>query len=311
MDKAELDKIMGLYKSHLQVKKLLAPDTISLYLSSIKMFVSFCEKFHKKLAIPDKWLIKNLGVREIEAFMQHQMNVLNWKRSTMVTCISGIKIFYQYLAESENVKNPIQHFKLPRDINDIGQRSIEICKINQLFELSFENSLQGHQQRLLLEFIYGLGMSLAKITKIRSAIPELDEGQVRIYFQDSKYRDVPFSPVSIKVLKSYLKLIDNIDGDQSFWINNKGRILTAAQLQNILNKYFVQHKLPPISANELRDLSVQHFSGKGADIRSLQALRHVKQLRRLQSLKDSSFVDLQKKIRQKHLRNQTSNKEQL
>jgi len=310
MDKAELDKIMVLYKSHLQVKKLLAPDTISLYLSSIKMFISFCDKFHKKLAIPDKWLIENLGVREIEAFMQHQMNVLNWKRSTMVTCISGIKNFYQYLAESENVKNPIQHFKLPRDINEIGHRSIEISKVNQLFELSFEDSLQGHQQRLLLEFIYGLGMSLAKIIKIRSAIPELDQGQIRLYFQDSKYRDVPFSPVSINVMKSYLKLIDNIDRDQSLWINNKGKILTTAQLQNMLNRYFVQHKLPPISANELRDLSVQHFSGKGADVRSLQALRHVKQLRRLQSLKDSSFGDLQKKFRQKHLRNQTSNKDQ-
>ncbi len=311
MDKTELNKIMGLYKSHLQVKKLLAPDTINLYLSSIKMYINFCEKFHKKLAILDKWLIENLGVREIEAFMQHQMSVLNWKRSTMVTCISGIKNFYQFLAESENVKNPIQHFKLPRDIKEIGHQSIEISKINQLFELSFEDSLQGHQQRLLLEFIYGLGMSLAKIIKIRSAVPELDEGQVRLYFQDSKYRDVPFSPVSIKVLKSYLKLIDNIGGDQSFWNNYKGRIMTAAQLQNMLNRYFVQNKLPPISANELRDLSVQHFSGKGADVRSLQALRHVKQLRRLQSLKDSSFGDLQKKIRQKHLRNQTFNKEQL
>ena len=308
MDKAELDKIMDLYKLHLQVKKMLAPDTVSLYLSSIKMFVRFCNKFHKKLAIPEKWIIKNLRVREIEAFMQHQMNVLNWKRSTMVTCISGIKIFYQFLAESKNVKNPIQHFKLPRDINEIGQQSIEISKINLLFELSFENSLQGHQQRLLLEYIYGLGMSLAKIIKIRSAIPELDEGQVRLYFQDSKYRDVPFSPVSIKVLKSYLKLIDNIGGNQSFWINNKGRILTVAQLQNLLIKYFVRHNLPPISANELRDLSVQHFSVKGADVRSLQALRHVKQLRRLQSLKDSSFGDLQTKIMQKHLRNQRSKK---
>ena len=150
MDKAELDKIMGLYKSHLQVKKLLAPDTISLYLSSIKSFVSFCEKFHQKLAIPDIWLIENLGVREIEAFIHHQMNVLNWKKSTMVTCISGIKIFYQYLAESENVKNPIQHFKLPRDINEIDIRSIEISKINEIFELPLEVSLQGHQQRLLL-----------------------------------------------------------------------------------------------------------------------------------------------------------------
>ena len=134
----------------------------------------------------------------------------------MVTCISGIKIFYQYLAEYENVKNPIQHFKLQRDINEIGHRSIEISNINQLFELSFEDSLQGHQQRLLLEFLYGLAMSLAKIIKIRFAIPELDEGQVRLYFQDSKYRDVPFSPVSIKVVISYLKLSDNIDVDQSF-----------------------------------------------------------------------------------------------
>jgi len=308
MDKAELDKIMGLYMSHLQVKKLLTPDTIRLYLNSIKMFVIFCETFHKKLAIPEKWLIKNLGVREIEAFIQHQMKVLNWKRSTMVTCISGIKNFYQFLAESENIKNPIQHFKLPRDINEIGHRSFEISKIHRLFELSFEDSLQGHQQRLLLEFIYGLGMSLAKIIKIKSAIPELDEGQVRLYYQEAKYRDVPFSPDSINVLKSYLKFIDNIGGDKTFWINNKGRILTVAQLQNMLNKYFVQHNLPQISANELRDLSVQHFSGKGADVRSLQALRHVKQLRRLQSLKDPSFGDLQKKIRQIHLRNQIFNK---
>ena len=307
MDKAELNKIMGLYKSHLQVKKMLAPNTISLYLNSIKLFVSFCDSFKNKLAIPDKWLVEDLGVREIEAFMQHQLKELNWKRSTMVTCISGIKIFYQFLAESENTKNPIQHFKFPRYTNNISEQNIKISKINQLFELSLENSLQGHQQRLLLEFIYGLGMSLAQINKIRSAIPELDEGQVRLYFQDTKYRDVPFSPVSINVLKSYLKMIDNVAGDQGFWLNQKGKKLTTAQLQNILNKYFAKYKLPTISANELRDLSVQHFSGEGADIRSLQALRNVKQIRRLQSLKVNSFKDLQNKFKKTHLRNQTSN----
>ena len=47
MNKAELDKIMGLYKTHLQVKKMLAPGTMSLYLSSIKMFVSFCSKLRQ------------------------------------------------------------------------------------------------------------------------------------------------------------------------------------------------------------------------------------------------------------------------
>ena len=104
-------------------------------------------------------------------------------------------------------------------------------------------------------------------------------------------------------------MIANVGGDQGFWINRKGKKLTTAQLQNILNKYFAKYKLPTISANELRDLSVQHFSGEGADIRSLQALRNVKQLRRLQSLKATSFEDLQKKFNKKHLRNQTSNKD--
>ena len=78
MDKAELNKIMGLYKSHLQVKKMLAPNTVSLYLNSIKLFVSFCDNFKNKLALPDKWLIEQLGIREIEAFIHHQMNKQNW-----------------------------------------------------------------------------------------------------------------------------------------------------------------------------------------------------------------------------------------
>ncbi len=81
MDKAKHAKIMGLYKSHLQVKKLLSPDTVRLYLSSIKIFITFSENFHKNLAISDKELIKNLGIREIEAFMHHQMNVLQWKEA--------------------------------------------------------------------------------------------------------------------------------------------------------------------------------------------------------------------------------------
>lgn len=305
MDKAELTKIMGLYQSHLQVKKLMSPATITLYLNSIKMFIRFCEKFHQQLVIPDEWKIENLGVRELEAFLQHHIDVLKWKRSTMVTCVSGIKGFYQYLAESENIKNPIQHFKLPRNISEIGQYQIEINKINQLFLYAAENSLQGLQQRLLLEFIYGLGMSLAKLVKIKSAIPELDEGQVRLYFLNSKHRDIPFSPSSINILKSYLKMIDNIDGHQVFWVNQKGKHLNAAQLQNLLKKYFVKHNLSPINANELRDLSVQHFSGEGADVRSLQTLRQLKQLRRLQSLKESNFGHLQNKFKNKHLRNST------
>ena len=65
-----------------------------------------------------------------------------------------IKVFYQYLAESQHMSNnPIQHFKLPRDISEIGQQRYEIDKINLLFQHDPQSTLKGYQQRLLLEFI--------------------------------------------------------------------------------------------------------------------------------------------------------------
>ena len=303
MDEAEYTKIMGLYESHLQVKKLSSSGTVRLYLHSVQVFIKYCNKFQQQLALPEQWEIADVGLRELESFLKHQIDIKHWKRSTLVTCVSGVKGFLAYLTESQHISsNPIQHFKLPRDLSEIGQQRFDVQQINQLFQYTTEVSLKGYQQRLLMELIYGLGMSLARIVNIKSAIPELDEGRVRLYFQNSRYRDYPFSQPALKVLKSYLKLIDSIEGHNAFWINKNAKTLSSNQLQNLLNKYFETYDLPAINANELRDLSVQHFSQEGADVRSLQALRQFKQLRRLQSLNDSDFSHLQNSFKQKHLR---------
>ena len=303
MDEAKYTKIMGLYESHLQVKKLSSSGTVRLYLHSVQVFIKYCNKFQQQLALPEQWEIADVGLRELESFLKHQIDIKHWKRSTLVTCVSGVKGFLAYLTESQHISsNPIQHFKLPRDLSEIGQQRFDVQQINQLFQYTTKASLSGYQQRLLMELIYGLGMSLAKIVNIKSAIPELDEGRVRLYFQNSRYRDYPFSQPALKVLKSYLKLIDSIEGHNAFWINKNAKTLSSNQLQNLLNKYFETYDLPAINANELRDLSVQHFSQEGADVRSLQALRQFKQLRRLQSLNDSDFSHLQNSFKQKHLR---------
>ena len=303
MDESEYTKIMGLYESHLQVKKLSSSGTVRLYLHSVQMFIRFCENYQHQLALPEHWEIADVGLRELEAFLIHQIDIKHWKRSTLVTCVCGVKGFLKFLTESLYISsNPIQHFKLPRDLSEIGQQRFDAKQINELFQHTTEASLKGYQQRLLMELIYGLGMSLAKIVNIISAIPELDDGRVRLYFQNSRYRDYPFSQPALNILKSYLKLIDSIEGQNTFWINQNAKSLSSTQLQNLLNKYFEAHDLPAINANELRDLSVHHFSQEGADVRSLQALRQSKQLRRLQSLNETDFSNLQNTFKQKHLR---------
>ena len=82
-----------------------------------------------------------------------------------------------FLTESQFLNNnPIQHFKLSRSLKLIGEQRYEIIDIEKLFLNSEYNSLSEMQQRLLLELIYGLGMPLSKITKIKSVLPELDSG---------------------------------------------------------------------------------------------------------------------------------------
>ena len=182
MDEAEYTKIMGLYESHLQVKKLSSSGTVRLYLHSVQVFIKYCNKFQQQLALPEHWEIADVGLRELESFLKHQIDIKHWKRSTLVTCVCGDKGFLAYLTESQHIScNPIQHFKLPRDLSEIGQQRFDVQQINQLFQYTTKASLSGYQQRLLMELIYGLGMSLAKIVNIKSAIPELDEGRVRLY----------------------------------------------------------------------------------------------------------------------------------
>ncbi len=213
MNKAEYNKIIGLYETHLQVKKLANKGTIRLYLFSVNEFFKFCKKFHKELVLPENWSIENLGVRELEAFLKNQMDILHWQRSTIVTCVSALKSFMNFLAEIEHLKNnPIQYFKIPRDLSVIGNQRFDISQIEALFKNTRHNSLIEMQQSILLELIYGLGMKLSKITEIKRIIPELDEGTVRIYFKNSRFNDYPFNKLSIKILKIYLKKIDYIEG---------------------------------------------------------------------------------------------------
>ena len=304
MEEAEYIKIIELYESHLQVKKLSSSGTVRLYLHSVNIFIRYCEKFKQNLVLPEQWEIADVGLRELEAFLKYQIDFKHWKRSTLVTCISGVKSFLDYLTETHYISsNPIQHFKLPRDISEIGKQRFDVKQINKLFHAPKKTTLKGCQQRLLLELIYGLGMSLAKIANIKTAIPELNDGSVRLYFRNSRYRDYPFSQEALNVLKSYLKMIDNIEGHNTFWINKNAKELNSSQLQNLLNKIFEDSDLTSINANELRDLSVHHFFQQGADVRSLQALRQSKQIRRLQSLNETDFNQLQKKFKNKHLRN--------
>ena len=156
MEEDEYTKIMCLYEAHLQVKKLFSSQTIVLYLHNIAIFVRYCSKYQAQLVLPENWGISDIGVRELEAFIKYQIKNKNWKRSTLVTCLSAIKSFLDYCAESQYIyKNSIKHFRLAREISEIGSQRFDIKQINKLFDCHVERTLNGYQQRLLLELIYG------------------------------------------------------------------------------------------------------------------------------------------------------------
>ena len=95
-------RILNANDSYLQVKKLSSSGTVRLYLHSVNIFIRYCEKFKQNLVLPEQWEIADVGLRELEAFLKYQIDIKHWKRSTLVTCISGVKSFLDYLTDSSH-----------------------------------------------------------------------------------------------------------------------------------------------------------------------------------------------------------------
>ena len=307
MDQRELSRIISQYATYLQVEKGFQPGTYHVYLSNVRYFFAFCSKYHDKLFLSENWQLPDIGVRELEFFFREHLQVRHWKINTVISYLTSIRSFFRFLQEKAFLKkNPIRHYTMQHEVQELVIANITEAEIQQLFQEPPEPSFEGNRNRLILEFFYGLGITPSKQSRIEQV--QLDEVTQKVQiFSGQQNRILPIAKPAMEILKQYLTarlvILDNTGQKTSaFLINESGKKLTRKKMIEAIKKELARIGLGGEHVQILRNLSTKHFADRGADVRSMQTQRDMQSFHTLDQFKDESFENMLAQFKKIHLR---------
>lgn len=307
VDSQELTKIIGQYSVYLQVEKGVRPSTRSVYLCGVRYFFSFCAKHARTLFLPETWKLQDIGVRELEFFFREHLQTRHWKINTVVSYLTSIRSFFHFLHEKGFLKkNPIRHYTMKHEAQELVIANISEGEIQQLFESPPTASFEGYRNRLMLEMFYGLGVPPTKLAQMESVEIASDAPVIHIHALQ-QIRTLPIAPAALEVLKHYLTARQRVleqtqQPTTAFWINRSGKKLTRKKIIEIFKKELSRIGVIGEHVQILRNLSSKHFADHGADVRSLQTHRGMKSFQTLELFKDESFEAVLQQFKKMHIR---------
>lgn len=207
-----------------------------------------------------------------------ELNNDSKSKATINRKISSLRAYYDYLVDNAAVAaNPFTKIKSAK--ND--KRDIEfltIPEVNELLELPDE-SLKGIRDRALLEFMYGTGIRVTEVVRLKFTDINLKMNFVTCRDTSDERRIVPIGKYAHEALQNYMdNAYEGIKGgerneDDCVFINFRGQALTRQGIWKILKEYgkklgFEERMTPQV----LRNSFAVHILQNGGDLKTLQEL---------------------------------------
>ena len=288
------------YQGYLCGEKGLGLDTTKMYAQIVEEFLAYLNNHSSRLYLSPTWSVSELTGRTVQVFLEHLEKQRNWKRSTFDTHETALRSFFRFLVNRDYLeKNPLQEFRFKgaKEKKFIQEKTGNPDVVNRYLEEPCPQEFSAIRDRLLLEFAYGLVWRPKELSEILSA-ERIAEGQLKLTLPSSVIVE-PFSFRNHRLFVQYQNEVEKLGKVERFWVNPKGQILTVTAIRQRLH---LQLKALNLGLLDLRELATQQFLRNGADVRSVQRLRNLKKLDRLQSISKPNFIDLQERFLHSHHR---------
>ncbi|MDK1024252.1 MAG: site-specific tyrosine recombinase XerD [Gammaproteobacteria bacterium] len=261
--------IIDTFLDSLWLEKGLSDNTLSAYRRDLSTF--------------SEWLGKNnlsllkVSRVHITQYLSHRLGLGLKARSTarMLSCLRSL---YRYLLrENQLVEDPtlrVENPKLGRPLPD----SLTELDVEKLLAAPDVETPIGLRDRTMLEVLYGCGLRVSELVKLRISEVNLRQGVVRVMGKGRKERLVPMGEEAMDWVTRFMTearndlLKNNLHSDilfpsnrgggmtrQAFWYRVKAHARTAA----------IVRKLSP---HTLRHAFATHLLNHGADLRVVQLL---------------------------------------
>ncbi|MBW2276894.1 MAG: tyrosine recombinase XerC [Deltaproteobacteria bacterium] len=266
-----LEQGLKLYLEHLAHERRLADTTVVTYGAGLREFISFLD---------DKGLggetgrVDSLDVRAYLADLYGRNGP-----ATIAKKLAALRGFFAFLkARGHAEKNPAAAVSTPRTKRKLP-RFVSVDEAARLAESEWEETPQGMRDRSIVEVLYGSGLRVSEIVGLDLDSVDVEQGTMRVLGKGGKERIVPLGRMSIKALREYLAVRDQVVKRKSraharaVFLNRSGNRISVRSVQRLVRRRGLEVATrEPVHPHALRHSCATHLLDAGADLRVIQEL---------------------------------------
>jgi integrase/recombinase XerD len=254
------------FEVHLAVERGLSPNTVSGYLSDLRLLVAWaCER---ELAPSD------LDRDRVTGFLVSQQGTGKAARS-VARLASALRQFLGFLRmEGAGAAGPEAVVRPPRPPR-ILPRTLTESQVEALLAAPDLNTPLGVRDRAWIELLYASGLRVSELAGLSARTVYLDEGFLKVLGKGRKERLIPFGQSAEHWMRAWINLRPGFrPREDTLFVGRLGESITRQHLWRMLKAYARSAGISPgaVSPHVLRHAFATHLLDHGADLRAVQAM---------------------------------------
>ena len=261
----DIEDSIDLFRQYLLVEKGLSKQTLSSYLSDLKLFFT---------QFDDVKTTADLDGRQIKAFVNASRNQ-DQQVTTSLRKLSSIKQYFLFLKKDGYFDGEIPEIEPPKKPSRLPT-CLSIEEVEALLEAPDMKTDSGIRDRAMLELMYATGLRVSELLNLEKKNVNLVKGIVTTFGKGSKQRKVPMGDFALEYVVKYLNEVrgkNKGSNSKYLFLNKFGQPISRVYFFNQIKKYAFEAGIDKnISPHTLRHCFATHMLEGGAQLRVVQEM---------------------------------------
>jgi integrase/recombinase XerC len=286
------------FQKYLQYEKRVSAHTSLAYKNDLDQFSKFLHDTFPDTSVEsaDYGIVRSWIIQLVDSGIQ---------ASSVNRKIASLKTFFKFLMRQHVIaKNPMQKIRVLKTQKRLPSFVKEGDMVNLLDKVTFEDTLEGWRDKLILEFFYATGIRLSELIQLKENQINKQARTIKVLGKRNKERVIPFPVSIVSILERYTAIRNkevNMKNHGYLFVTDKGEPCYPMMVYRIVKKYLDEHtSSEKRSPHVLRHTYATHLLNKGAEINAVKDLLGHSSLAATQVYTHNSMEKIKKAFDQAH-----------